>query len=320
MAKKDIISNEYFEDKERFADLLNGYLFDGKNVIQPEDLTESNAYVARIQKINSDINAQAVLRDVVKILQIRMKIILIVLQNQSDIHYAMPVRLMNEEASSYHKQWRMIAKNHKKAQDLNQEEYLSGFSRHDRLKPIITIVVYFGSKPWDGPRNLRQMLDMDGIPSELRNLIVDYPIHVLEVRRFEHIENFQTDLQIVFGFLQNCEKKDSLKDYVHAHQNQLENLDQEAYDLISVMSHSKELKTIKQKVKTKPGGIDMCQGIKDMIKEGEERGEKRGKEQGIQLAKNVFRMKAQNISDEDIARKCRISLAKVRDITSDFVA
>lgn len=309
MAEKDIFSNEYFDDKERFADLLNGYLLNGQNVIQAEDLTESNSYVARIQKINNDANTQTMLRDVVKTLQVGMKIMLIVLQNQSDIHYAMPVRLMNEEAAGYHKQWRAIAKKHKKAHDLKKDEYISGFSRNDRLMPIMTIVVYFGAKPWDGPRNLRQMLDMDGIPPELRNMVTDYPIHILEVRRFHQIENFRTDLQLVFGFLQNCENMDNLNNYMKSHQQEFETLDQDAFDLIRMMSHSDKIEAPKP---PKKGEVSMCKAIDDMAKLSEER----GIQKGIQLTQNVIKLKFQNMPDGMIAQECHISLAQVQEITS----
>lgn len=38
--RKDIITTEYFQDNERFADFFNGYVFQGKRIIQPEHLTE----------------------------------------------------------------------------------------------------------------------------------------------------------------------------------------------------------------------------------------------------------------------------------------
>lgn len=35
MQEKDIVSMEYFENPARFADLLNGFLFRGKQIIKP---------------------------------------------------------------------------------------------------------------------------------------------------------------------------------------------------------------------------------------------------------------------------------------------
>lgn len=309
MADKDIISIEYFEDNERFADLLNGYLFEGRKIVRPEDLQEADRSVSRIQKTPGCRNVQAMVRDVVKLLQVHMKIMLVVMENQSSIHYAMPVRVMNEEAAGYHKQWRETARKHRREKDLSDEEYLSGFSRDDRLMPMITIVLYFGERPWDGAKSLKGMLDMRGIPRNLQDMVADYPIHVLEVRKFENAEYFQTDLQVVFGFLQNSESQEKLKKYVDAHSRQFENLDPDTYNLISVMSHSSELKTVKQNNTTAIGGINMCKAIRDMIQEGEKR--------GIILAKKIYQLKARGMDKAAIAKECNVSIEKVLEILED---
>ena len=44
MQEKDIVSMEYFEDPARFADLLNGFLFRGKQIIKPEEVKEANRF------------------------------------------------------------------------------------------------------------------------------------------------------------------------------------------------------------------------------------------------------------------------------------
>lgn len=42
--------------------------------------------------------------------------------------------------------------------------------------PLITIVVYFGKEPWDGPRSLKEMLDLNGLPKEIVEMVADYPL------------------------------------------------------------------------------------------------------------------------------------------------
>lgn len=315
MSDRDIISINYFEDKERFADLLNGYLFDGQQIISPEDFREADSSVSRILKMphGRNNNIQAMVRDVVKYLHLHMRVMLIVLQNQTNIHYAMPVRIMNEEAAGYHRQWREIAAKHKREKDLKKDEYLSGFSREDRLTAIVSIVLYFGENPWDGPVNLKEMLDLDEIPDELSGLVADFPIHVLEVRKYKNIQHFHTDLQVVFGFLQNTGNQKDLHAYVNKHRQEFENLSPDAYDMIEVMSDSGKLQTLKQKYQTNGGNVNMCKAIDDMIEDGR----KEGTENGIRLAKKVYKLHAQGISVEEIARQCDISVEKVRLILDD---
>lgn len=39
----DMIAARYLSDNERFADLLNGYGFEGRQIISPEDLDEMDS-------------------------------------------------------------------------------------------------------------------------------------------------------------------------------------------------------------------------------------------------------------------------------------
>lgn len=38
MGQKDLAQSDYFNDKVRFADACNGILFQGKEIIRPEEL------------------------------------------------------------------------------------------------------------------------------------------------------------------------------------------------------------------------------------------------------------------------------------------
>lgn len=40
MGKQDDFQSHYFENKKRFADIFNGCLFGGKELMKPEDLEE----------------------------------------------------------------------------------------------------------------------------------------------------------------------------------------------------------------------------------------------------------------------------------------
>ena len=74
------------------------------------------------------------------------------IENQSNVHYAMPVRNMLYDAMQYEKQVRQLAAAHRKKHDAaTSDEYLSGMSREDKITPVITLVINFGSKRWDGP-------------------------------------------------------------------------------------------------------------------------------------------------------------------------
>lgn len=90
------------------------------------------------------------------------------LENQSKIHYAMPLRHMIGDAFSYLKEYKELeAKNKKYKNYKTKHEFLSKFQKTDRLHPIVTICIYYGEDEWDGPRSLIDMLD---IPEEFESL------------------------------------------------------------------------------------------------------------------------------------------------------
>lgn len=50
MGQFDLHHSEYFDSNIRFADAYNGILFDGKQVIKPEDLEECDSVFVQIRK------------------------------------------------------------------------------------------------------------------------------------------------------------------------------------------------------------------------------------------------------------------------------
>ena len=97
IAEKDVLGIKYFEDKEHYADLLNGLFFDGEPCILPEHVKEQNrSKVLRYTKDDKK-KSNVIYRDVIKEVDVCMKTAIITLEHQTDIHYAMPVRVMNGE-------------------------------------------------------------------------------------------------------------------------------------------------------------------------------------------------------------------------------
>ncbi|MBQ7795572.1 MAG: Rpn family recombination-promoting nuclease/putative transposase, partial [Lachnospiraceae bacterium] len=209
--------------------------------------------------------------------------------NQANVHYAMPIRIMSEDVKEYDKQLRKIQKRHKDSKDLKTEsEFLGNFSAEDKVPAVISIVVYYGKEPWDGARDLYEILDFTNIPEEMRLFINHYPIHVLEVRRFENTEWFQTDLREVFEVIQHAENKKMLKDFVESCGERLDDLAEDACEVIAAITKTPEFVFSKAKYRSEKGGIKMCQGMRDWLaeeralghQEGHEEGRKEGHEEG----------------------------------------
>ena len=137
MGKKDIIQKLYTEDNRIFADVVNFMLYDGREVICPEDLEELSCeqvmlaeredFHAEKEKNGKHRSAKYIglqrYRDVQKRLVIRQAedtvYVLICLENQSEVHYAMPIRNMLNDALNYARQVETVSRQHfLKAKDL----------------------------------------------------------------------------------------------------------------------------------------------------------------------------------------------------------
>ena len=239
-----------------------------------------------------------------RIVRINCRAILVALQNQPKIHYAMPVRVMNTDAANYHNQWTELQKLHRKNKDLTgSAEFLSGMKKEDRLKPVLTIVAYFGREPWNGPRTLKDLLNLSGLDPAIRKMIADYPMNLLEVRSFKNLDWFHSDIRQVFGFLKYAQDKTLLKNFMEENQKEFHTMDKDAYDLIGIMSNTKEFDSLKPTVSKKGGKYDMCKAIDDMIQDGREEGRKAGiaigRKSGIQAGRNTLNILFQKLIQDN---------------------
>ena len=152
MGKKDVVSKIYLGAADRIADLLNNELFEGGSAVAASDVMELDSTAASTLKEEDNIvNVRVVAKDLVKKVRFGMQVMLFAIEEQSDIHYAMPLKVLNGDAAFYDKQWSGIRREHKRKKDLSGAEYISGFGREDQLVPVLSVVLYFGEQEWDGP-------------------------------------------------------------------------------------------------------------------------------------------------------------------------
>lgn len=207
--KPDIIIKNYWSSNEEFADLFNAVLFGGKQVIKPYELNDVDTDVSNVEKYGTYTESIKAIRDNIKIRKKStisgIEFVLLGIEGQEHIHYAMPLRIMGYDYGSYRKQYSDIKKEIKKKKGLTTDEFLSGMKKEDRFIPVVTIVVYYGEKEWDGALSLKQMM---AIPKEMENIVNDYKMKLVEARQndllFHNINN--RDLFNLFGILLNKDK------------------------------------------------------------------------------------------------------------------
>jgi len=270
--EKNIVANTYWADNERFADVINVGMFQAKKVLSAEQLSERDGYLAHAKKKQDSIQRY---RDVTKKADFGTNFMIIGIENQSELHLAMPDRVMGYEFMNYNKQLKEIKAYHDKKKDLTGIELLSGISREEKLQAVCTLVIYYGKEPWTGPTRLSEMLDFGDLPEEVRSVVADYPIHVLDVRRFEDSEKLETEARLFFGMLQRDEDTDKCEAYWEENKEAFQNLSDDTYEAIVTFTNSEQLLEDKKNNMNEEGGIDMCKAFEGMILKAEERCEKK---------------------------------------------
>ena len=260
---------------EHFADCFNHYLYAGKQVIKPEQLKPWESTELTVIPKDDTIETSEKYRDVLKQCVImeddRATYLLLGIENQSDIHYALPVKNMNYDALNYAKQVADIARRHRQEKDVkNSGEYLSGFTREDKLKPIIGLTVYFGAKPWDGPRSLKEMFEK--IDESIMQYVEDYKVHLLVPKEIQDFEKFSTDFGKVMKYIAISEDRDALAKLQE--DDAFRSVDADAVRLLNVCTNS-NIKVMEGESK-----VDMCSGLKALLEEKESEGREKGREKG----------------------------------------
>lgn len=284
MGTKDIETAVFFDDDRRYADLLNGYIFNGKQVITEKQLySQDTREAGKSCRVNLTVKEKKHIqrfRDGVKRVAFGTSFTIIALEHQDKIQRGMPVRVMVEDALSYDRQMKKIQKQNREEGVLDKNDYISSLTDTDVLTPVVTIVIYYGEKPWDTAKDIYEILDHKNLPEEIKTFINHYPIHVLEVRRFTNEEYFKTDVREVFGFIRRSSDKKAVEQYLKEREKQFENIDEDAYDLIAAMTDTKQLQQVKERYRSEEGGINMCKGLLDWVEESKMEGEKQGISRG----------------------------------------
>lgn len=210
----------------------------------------------------------------------RVTYVLIGVENQKSIHYAMPVKNLLYDAAQYSRQVEAAAQEHRKKKDWNtnrkNQEFLSGYRKDDKLIPVVTIVVYYGKEKWDAPLSLRDMYD--DMPPEVLALTPDYKYVLIEPETMntEELEKAYSDLQQVLKFINVSSDKKAMADLVSTDER-FRSLDRDAAITIRETTGAKFV------IPQEEGGVNVCKAIRDMQDDARKEGMEQGQEKLTQL-------------------------------------
>ena len=194
--KPDIVMKEFWRVNERFADLFNAVLFNGKNVIKSDMLKEMDTDISGTIKWKKGQSSLKRVRDIVKKEYDGVEFNILGIEIQDKIHYAMPLRTMIYDGLGYLKEYNELKSKNRYTSGMTSDEFLSGMKKDDRLHPIITIVLYYSEMPWDGPVSIKDM--MIHMRPEIENIFTDYKMNLVQVRDSDRYKFKNKDVKMVF--------------------------------------------------------------------------------------------------------------------------
>lgn len=162
MGKRDLTLKSYLSDLVRYADVYNGSVFKGIQILDGAQLEEAGTVAV---KAEGDVTLERTCDIAMRQKTDGGLYALWILENQETVDYSMPVRVLLREALEYDRQVKDIRRRNNASCKGEQEketagEYLYKVRKTDRLCPVSTLIVYWGNEPWDGPRSLHEIPDL----------------------------------------------------------------------------------------------------------------------------------------------------------------
>ena len=239
-----------------------------------------------------DPKIQAYTRDVLMLWNGRHGSYYLGIENQLIENYPMPYRILQYDCLVYKDQMDTLEKEHRKKKDLrSSEEFLSGIKEEDKLIPCITIVIYYGTRPWQTNFSMKDMFD------------VKDEHHLIEVHSDTH-QYKDNELDLVFSITREILNGN----FVIIKEKYKQSIPKQVALVIASMAKDEELyQQIKEEEKE---AIIMCESLDRMREEygtkrylqgeadGLQKGKIQGKEEGVlTILKNLLK---KGISDSYI--------------------
>ena len=267
--KPDTILKTFWRNNERFADLFNTVLFHGNQILKPDELQETDTDLSSVLKINGHVETIQKIFDVVKKTANGVEFIIWGLENQEKIHYAMPLRHMLNDSLVYLKECNEISARHRKEKDVKTSgEFLSGLKKEDRLHPIISLCVYYGEDEWDGPVCLTDMLE---ISEELKPMISDYKLNLVQVKKCGELKFHNNDINTVFELVRFIYNQDYDKINTIYKDSRI---DTELALVIGAVTNSQRIIDQAMSLELEGEKMNMCKALEALEQRGVETGKK----------------------------------------------
>ena len=286
----DSTCKKLLRDKGCFADLCNYAFFQGRQVIQPEELvSRENDLSTLIGKVDKPTEIKRY-RDVVRKASIHGEYVIIGVEHQSTFDEKMIFRILNYDATIY----------------INQVE------SKQEIYPVGSFVFYTGDKEWKSPETLKN------IPSEMEPYINDWRLPVVELKTMDARKLTNQRLKEVVEISQSM----FAGNYDELSENR--KIETESFMMAATFTRTK----IKREDLPEGDEINMCEAMDRLFQklrnEGEVLGLEKGETIGIEIGKreekqntlkNLLKVKLGTLSRPLEKQLTNTSLEKLNELT-----
>lgn len=275
MAGKDL-SEKLLEDyADVFADIINVLIFHGERLLKEEDIVDGPT-ASRYKDADANIREQV--RDVVKYDRRKTTLALFGLENQSAVDSDMVFRVMGYDYSAYRKQMDISSKRirgRKKGQRRRRRKRVKKY-------PVFTLVLNFGMKRWDGPKDVISALD-ESLPyaKYYKEAVSNPSIHVVDVAFLprEIREQFTSDFRIVAEYF--SARRENRENDLRYDTREIQHVEEilDFFRVFSGDSRFEEYRPVAMK-KRKKGAVTMTSIFDYVENEGKKLGRQEGRQEG----------------------------------------
>ena len=282
----DSTCKKLLRDKGCFADLCNYAFFQGRQVIQPEELvSRENDLSTLIGKVDKPTEIKRY-RDVVRKASIHGDYVIIGVEHQSTFDEKMIFRILNYDATIY----------------INQVE------SKQEIYPVGSFVFYTGDKEWKSPETLKN------IPPEMEPYINDWRLPVVELKTMDARKLTNQRLKEVVEISQSM----FAGNYDDLRNNR--KIETESFMMAATFTRTK----IKREDLPEGDEINMCEAMDRLFQRFEDQGMKKGETIGIEKGKreekqntlkDLLKVKLGTLSRSLEKQLTNTSLEKLNELT-----
>ena len=321
MGVKDQGLQEYLKDNERFADLVNGTLFAGKQIIKASYLKEvqrKKRVSCQLQTIgsnthkikSSDENGVKFIylereRDFLRLHDKPGCRVLLACEAESRANYEMPVRCFTYDGVEYTDQLKSRKRNRKRG-------------KHRKRRPLVPVfhqVLYLGEERWQSKKKLQEMMEIPEEVGEFSSLLPEYDICMADIHE-QNPQLFHTEWRDIFSLMSHSRKKEELKKYIEDNKIEIQKLSLETRWFLAILLEQytivdDDVVEVRDVCKAWDGAMQM---YADEAREAtrKEMKEEMRKRENEKSRRQVFRMFSKGYPQTEIADVLEIPLKTVK--------